>query len=63
MNYLRFTQYAYLLAGILFLVDAFVKWQAKENYIISGTFAAICVFLFFFRRRFAKKFDNHNKKP
>ena len=63
MNYLRFTQYAYLLAGILFTVDAIVKWQSQENFTISAIFAAVCVFLFFFRRKFAKKFDDHNKKP
>ena len=62
MNYLRFTQYAYLLAGILFAVDAFVKWHAQQSYIISASFAAVCIFLFFFRRKFAKKFDDHNKK-
>jgi hypothetical protein len=63
MNYLKFTQYAYLLAGILFIIDAFVKWQSQENFTISAIFAAVCVFLFFFRRKFAKKFDDHNKKP
>ena len=62
MNYLRFTQYAYLLAGILFAIDAFVKWNSQQNFTISALFAASCVFLFFFRRRFAKKFDDHNKK-
>jgi len=63
MNYLKFTQYAYLLAGILFAIDAFVKWNSHQNYTISGMFAAVCLFLFFFRRRFARKFDERNKKP
>jgi hypothetical protein len=63
MNYLKFTQYAYLLAGILFAIDAYVKWNSQQNYTISTIFAAVCLFLFFFRRRFAKKFDDHNKKP
>ena len=63
MNYLKFTQYAYLLAGILFIIDAFAKWQSQEKFTISAIFAAVCVFLFFFRRKFAKKFDDHNKKP
>ncbi|WP_445453861.1 hypothetical protein [Flavobacterium sp. 25HG05S-40] len=63
MNYLKFTQYAYLLAGILFTVDAFVKWNSKQNFTISIIFAGVCLFLFFFRRKFAKKFDAHNKKP
>ena len=62
MNYLRFTQYAYLLAGILFAIDTFVKWQSQQNFTISGLFAAVCFFLFFFRRKFAKKFYDHNKK-
>lgn len=62
MNYLRFTQYAYLLAGIIFGIDTYLKWQSNENYTLSGIFAAVCVFLFFFRRKFARKFDARNKK-
>ena len=63
MNYLKFTQYAYLLAGILLSIDAFIKWQSHQDYVISASFAAICFFLFFFRRKFAREFDQHNKKP
>lgn len=62
MNYLKFTQYAYLLAGILFAIDAVVRWNSKENYTVSAIFAGVCIFLFFFRRRFAQKFDARNKK-
>ncbi|MBF6641839.1 hypothetical protein IVB69_10145 [Flavobacterium sp. J49] len=63
MNYLKFTQYAYLIAGVLFGVDSFLRWQEKENWIISAAFAAVCIFMFFFRRNFAKKFAERNKKP
>jgi hypothetical protein len=63
MNYLKFTQYAYLIAGILFAIDSFVKWQAQEDYIIGAAFSAVCVFMFFFRGNFAKKFSERNKKP
>ncbi len=63
MNYLKFTQYAYLLAAVLFAVDAFISWQNKENFVISALFAAVCVFTFFFRRKFARKFAERNKKP
>jgi hypothetical protein len=63
MNYLKFTQYAYLLAGILFAINAFAEWNSGKSYAISGMFAAVCLFLFFFRRRFAKKFEERNKKP
>ena len=63
MNYLKFTQYAYLIAGILFAVDAFRKWEAndKGNAIIVAIFAAIGIFMFFFRRKFARKFEERNK--
>ncbi|WNM19971.1 hypothetical protein [Flavobacterium capsici] len=64
MNYLKFTQYAYLIAGVIFAYDAFTKWQSEDaNYVISLVFAVIGIFMFFFRRRFAKKFDDRNKKP
>ena len=62
MNYLKFTQYAYLIAGILFAVDAYRKWETDNgNAIIEAMFAAIGIFMFFFRRKFAKKFDERNK--
>lgn len=62
MNYLKFTQYAYLIAGILFAVDAYKKWETDNgNAIIEAIFAAIGIFMFFFRRKFAKKFEAHNK--
>lgn len=62
MNYLKFTQYAYLIAGILFAVDAFKKWENERgNAIIEAIFATVGIFMFFFRRKFAKKFEDRNK--
>ena len=62
MNYLKFTQYAYLIAGILFAVDAYRKWETDNgNAILEALFAAIGIFMFFFRRKFAKKFEERNK--
>ncbi|MDI1316486.1 hypothetical protein [Flavobacterium sp.] len=63
MNYLKFTQYAYLIAALLFAVDAYLKWQEKENYTIQLLFAFVGIFMFFFRRNFGKKFAERNKKP
>ena len=65
MNYLRFTSYAYIIAGILFAVEAFLKLQEGDNNkaILMGLFALGSVFLFFFRRNFARKFEERNKKP
>ena len=65
MNYLKFTQYAYLIAAVLFAIDAFQNYQEGETNktIISGIFAAVGVFMFFFRGNYAKKFAERNKKP
>lgn len=64
MNYLKFTQYAYLIAGLIFAYDALTKWQSNDsNYILSIVFSIVGIFMFFFRRRFSKKFEDRNKKP
>ncbi len=65
MNYLKFTPYAYLIVGFLFALDAYQKYQAGQtnNAYISGGFAVVGIFMFFFRRNYAKKFMERNKKP
>lgn len=65
MKYLKFTQYAYLIAGLLFGFDAFLRFQEGESgkaYLSAG-FAVVGIFMFFFRRNFAQKFAERNKKP
>lgn len=65
MNYLKFTQYAYLIAAVLFSVEAFKQYQDGETNkaIIMALFTFVGIFMFFFRRNFAKKFAERNKKP
>jgi len=65
MNYLKFTSYAYIIAGILFGIEAFNQYQSgeKNQAILMGILAAASIFLFFFRRNFAKKFEERNNKP
>lgn len=62
MNYLRFTQYVYLVFGLYFVYYAFTQWQAGESPWLSLIIAAVAVFMFFFRRKFATKFDNRDNK-
>jgi len=64
MNYLKFTQYAYLLAGILVAIESYTQYKAgnTDKAIIMGIFTLVAVFMFFFRRNFAKKFAERNKK-
>lgn len=64
MKYLKFTPYIYLIFAAYFIYDGITKSIANDpnqwmSYLISG----LAVFMFFFRMRFAKKFEDQNKKP
>ena len=62
MNYLKYTQYVYLVAGIFFTYDGFSKLNSGTDMpYLSFILAATAIFMFFFRRKFAKKFDNQDK--
>ncbi|WP_333600500.1 hypothetical protein [Flavobacterium sp.] len=65
MNYLKFTQYAYLIAGVLVAIESYNQYQAgnMNKAIIMGIFTLVAIFMFFFRRNFANKFQERNKKP
>jgi uncharacterized membrane protein len=61
MKLLRIFQYAYIIFAILFLYDAISNWSVDRNRAyMSLFFAALGVFMFFFRKRFAKKFQDRN---
>lgn len=61
MNLLKYTQYAYLVAGILFLIDGTLKLNSGDSnaYVILGL-GVVAIGMFFFRRKFAKKFEDKN---
>ncbi|MBL0014409.1 MAG: hypothetical protein IPP30_12130 [Flavobacterium sp.] len=60
MNYLKYTQYVYLVFSGFFVYDAFSKFSAGDSPWLSAIIAAVSLFMFFFRRSFAKKFENRN---
>lgn len=62
MKLLQFFQYVYLFFAVLFIYDALTN-IGKDNsrVIISLVFAALAIFMFFFRKRFRKKFEDRNK--
>ena len=63
MKILGFFQYAYILFAILFLYDGISKWSIDRNgAYMSLFFAALAIFMFFFRKKFRKKFDDRNKE-
>ncbi|WP_242085572.1 hypothetical protein [Aestuariivivens sediminis] len=62
MKYSKFFQYAYLIFAVLFGYDAMSKYL-NEGVVAytSLLLAATAIFMFFFRRRFAKKMDNKDQ--
>ncbi|WP_428230354.1 hypothetical protein [Flavobacterium sp.] len=62
MGILKYTQYLYLLIAAAFIFDGFTKLNSSENPWLSFIIAGVSVFMFFFRRKYAKKFDDHYKK-
>jgi ABC-type transport system involved in cytochrome bd biosynthesis fused ATPase/permease subunit len=63
MKLLQYTQYLYLVFFAVFLYEAFSKYQAGESPWMILFLAAMSLFMFFFRRRFAQKMQQRNKTP
>lgn len=63
MSFLKYTPYLYLLFAVFFIYDAIVKWNdTTATPVLSLLIAGLGVFMFFFRRRFAKKMQDRNRK-
>ena len=63
MGVLKYTQYLYLLIAAAFIYDGVTTLNSPgENPWLSFIIAGVSVFMFFFRRKYAKKFDDHYKK-
>ena len=63
MNYLKYTQYVYILFAVFFIYDGIMKLnEGNDNSTLSFIIAGLAIFMFFFRRKFARKFDDRNKK-
>lgn len=58
----KFFQYAYLIFAVLFIYDGITKWNNGTNgsYISLGL-AALAIFMYFFRQKFRKKYENKDK--
>ena len=57
MNYLKYTQYVYLVFSAFFIYDGITKINTEQGPWLSFVIAGVAIGMFFFRRRFASKFD------
>jgi LPXTG-motif cell wall-anchored protein len=63
MNYLKYTQYVYLVAALFFIFKAIEIWDEDNDHpMLFIGIAVLSIFMFFFRRKFAKKFEDRNNK-
>lgn len=62
MNFLKYTSYLYLAFGIYFLYEGYTKWNTNESPVLYLIIGCLAIFMFFFRRNFAKKFEDRNKQ-
>lgn len=62
-KYFKFFEIAYLIIAIVFIVETVLRWNSDRNkaYIFMA-FAVMAVFMYFFRKKYRKKFENHEKK-
>ncbi|PIF32531.1 hypothetical protein CLU81_3076 [Flavobacterium sp. 9] len=63
MGYMKYTQYVYIAFAVYFIYDGITKLnEGNDTSTLSFIIAGMAVFMFFFRRKFVKKFDDRNKK-
>lgn len=63
MKFLRITQYIYLIVAVLSIAKVIEIWNEDRTraYFFVG-FAVISLFMFFFRKRYAKKFEERKNQ-
>ena len=62
-KYFKFFELAYLVIAIVFIVETVLRWDSEpEKAYIFLAFALLAIFMYFFRKKYRKKFENHEKK-
>ena len=61
MKVLQFFQYVYLFFAVFFIYEAISRWGEGNQAYISLLLAALSIFMFFFRRKYRKKFEDRNR--
>jgi len=62
IKYLKFSGIAYLLLAAFSVYTAISRWESdRENAYIFLGFSVVLVFLFFFKRKFIKRYEERAK--
>jgi len=61
-KYYKFFEFAYLIISIVFIVETVLNWnENRQKAYIYLAFAALAVFMYFFRKKYRKKFEDREK--
>jgi hypothetical protein len=62
MKFFKYFEFAYLFIAAFFLFETVRIWNSERNraYLFLF-FVVIAIFMFFFKRRFRKKFESRNQ--
>ena len=62
-KYLKFFEIAYLIIAVVFIFETVMRWNSEPNkaYIFLA-FALLAIFMYFFRKKFRKRFEKHERK-
>jgi positive regulator of sigma E activity len=62
VKYFKFFEYAYLIIAIIFIVETVLNWSLnRQKAYIYLAFSALAVFMYFFRKKHRKKFEDHKQ--
>ncbi|MFK5959327.1 MAG: hypothetical protein QM495_10745 [Lutibacter sp.] len=55
-------EYGYLIIAIVFIIETVINWSEgnkEKSYLFLG-FSVLAIFMYFFRKRYRKRFENRN---
>ncbi|MGB5320642.1 hypothetical protein [Lutimonas sp.] len=62
-KYFKFFEIAYLIIAVVFIIETILRWNSEPNkaYIFLA-FGLLAIFMYFFRKKYRKRFEKHEKK-
>ncbi|MEN8124274.1 MAG: hypothetical protein ABFR32_04020 [Bacteroidota bacterium] len=61
-KYFKIFEYGYLIIAIVFFIETVLKWNLNpQKAYLYLAFSIMAVFMYFFRKRYRKKFDDQDK--